>query len=263
MSEVNKFAQPDAAAAAYLINFLDTADHYPDIIEYRRLFNQRLGLAPGGKFLEVGCGIGGAAIPVADISGPTGLVAGVDINPALLDVAIERAGQRPGIEFRLGNACAIPYPDHYFDAARCERVFLYLPDRLAAIREMMRVVKPGGRVHLIDADVPSAAIYSAKPALTQKMLQTVAASIPNPCSGRELPFLARKAGLRDLRIDTFASSFPHEFLISTMSGALYKAAETGVVPRSGVDEWLAEQAALNASGDFFQMWSLVMITGTV
>ena len=93
MPEVNQFAQPDAdaAAAAYLISFLDTLDHYPHIIEYRRLFNQRLGLAPGNRFLEVGCGIGGAAIPVAGITGATGLVAGVDLSPAMIDVAIERA----------------------------------------------------------------------------------------------------------------------------------------------------------------------------
>ena len=128
---------------------------------------------------------------------------------------------------------------------------------------MMRVVKPGGHVHIIDTDVPSAAAYSANPALTRKLMATVAASIPNPRSGRELPFLARKAGLRDLQIDTFMSSFPHEFMLSAMSGALYKAAEAGVVPRAEVDEWLAEQAALKASGDFFQMWPLVMVIGTV
>ena len=53
------------------------------------------------------------------------------------------------MEFRVGEACAIPYPDGFFDAGRCERVFLYVPDRLAAIQEMRRVLKPGGRVAVI------------------------------------------------------------------------------------------------------------------
>lgn len=108
-----------------------------------------------------------ATFPIADLTGPTRLAAGVDISSVLIAVAQHRAANRPGLEFRIGEACAIPYRNGFFDVARSERVFLYLPDRLAAIREMKRVVKPGGLVCLIDTDVDSTAIYSTKPALTR------------------------------------------------------------------------------------------------
>jgi ubiquinone/menaquinone biosynthesis C-methylase UbiE len=262
MSELNKFTQPDSSAD-FFVNFLDTLDRHPQVAAFRNDVHKRMGLAAGGKFLDVGCGVGGATIPVAEYTGAAGLTAGVDISSAMLDVALRRANNRPGIEFQLGDACAIPYPDGFFDVARCERVFLYLPDRLAAIREMMRVVKPGGRIYLIDTEVSSPAIYTANPAVAQKMLSIVAASVPNPQSGRELPSLARKAGLRDISAEAFAMTFPHEFLTRALAGSLYKAAENGIVPRAEVDDWLGEQAALHASGDFFQMYFLVLVTGSV
>lgn len=117
---------------------------------------------------------------------------------------------------------------------------------------MRRVVKPGGRVCLVDTDIDSTAIYSTKPALTGKMTSIVVASIPNPNSARELPALARQAGLKDIQTETFALTTPYEFLVRAMAGSLSKAAEDGVVPRAEVDEWLGEQASLHGSGDFFQ-----------
>jgi ubiquinone/menaquinone biosynthesis C-methylase UbiE len=253
MSEIGKFTQPDTAPA-YFIDFLDSLDNQTGIRNFRAEAAGRLNLSPGDKVLDVGCGIGGATFPLADLTGPTGVAAGLDVSTALIDVATRRAKNRPGIGFHAGDACTIPYPDGFFDAARTERVFLYLPDRLAAIHEMKRVVKPGGRVSLIDTDIDSTAIYSKKPALTRKMTSIVAASLPNPNSARELPALARQSGLADLKAETFAVVTPYEFLVRVMAGSLSRAAEDGVVSRSEVDEWLGEQASLHAKDDFFQMW---------
>lgn len=262
IAQISNFTQPDTSPG-YFIDFLDFLDNHADIKNFRAETAKRLNLAAGQKVLDVGCGIGGATFPLAEITGPTGLAAGVDISSALIDVASRRASNRPGLEFRVGEACAIPYPDGFFDVARSERVFLYLPDRLAAIHEMKRVVKPGGRVLLIDTDIDCTAIYSTKPALTRKMTSLVAASMPNPNSARELPALARRAGLKDIKTETFAATTPHEFLVRAMAGSVSKAADEGVIPRAEVDEWLGEQASLHASGDFFQVWVFVLSSGTV
>jgi ubiquinone/menaquinone biosynthesis C-methylase UbiE len=213
--------------------------------------------------LDLGCGIGGATLTIAEITGPTGLAAGVDLSCSMIEYATRRTANRREIEFRLSDACSVPYPDGFFDVARSERLFLYLPDRLAAINEMMRVVKPGGRVSLLDTDIDCTGVYSKNPALIRKMTSLVAASMPNPNSARELPALAREAGLKDLKTEVFAISTPHEFFLRAMAGSLLKAAEDGIVPRAEVDECLAEQAALHASEDFFQMWTFVHVTGNV
>ena len=178
-------------------------------------------------------------------------------------MALQRGGNRPGLEFRVGDACAVPYPDGFFDVARSERLFLYLPNRLAAIQEMKRVVKAGGRVWLIDTDIDSTAVYSSKPELMRKMTSIVATSMPNPNSGRELPALAKQAGLRNIETEIFAISTPHDFFLRAMASSLLKAAEDGIVPRSEVEECLGEQASLHAKGDFFQAWLFVVLSGVV
>jgi SAM-dependent methyltransferase len=262
MTEPGKFTQPDIAPA-YFTEFLELLDGYANFRNFRVETARRLKIAAGDKVLDIGCGIGGATFPIADLTGPRGLVAGIDVSSALIEFASGRAAGRPGVEFRVGDAGAIPYPTGFFDAARTERVFLYLPDRLAAIREMKRVVKPGGRVCLIDTDFDTTAIYSGNTALTRRMTSTVAASLPNPNSARELPALARKAGLKDIEIETVALTTPYEFLVHVMGVALHKAAEAGIVPRVEVDEWLAEQASIQARGDFFQAWLFVHVSATV
>jgi ubiquinone/menaquinone biosynthesis C-methylase UbiE len=262
MAEIAKFTQPDTAPA-YFIDFLNSLDNQPNVKNFRTETARRLNLSPGQKVLDVGCGIGGATFPLSDVTGPSGLTAGLDISAALIEVATQRANGRPGLEFRVGDAGSIPYPGRFFDAARTERVFLYLPDRLGVIHEMKRVVKPGGRVCLIDTDIDCTAIYSTKPALTRRMTSIVAASMPNPNSARELPALARQAGLRNITTEAFAFTTPHEFLVRAMAGSLFKAAEKGIVPRAEVDEWLSEQAWLDSQGEFFQMWLFVLVMGEV
>jgi ubiquinone/menaquinone biosynthesis C-methylase UbiE len=262
MAELTNFTQADTSPA-FFIDFLEFLDNYAGIKALRNQSNQKLNIRAGHKVLDVGCGIGGATIPIAEITGPTGFVAGIDLSSAMIEYAAKRTSNQPWVEFRVADAGSIPYPDKFFDVARSERLFLYLPDRLAALKEMVRVVKPGGRVYLADTDIDSVATYSQNPGLARKMTSLVAASMPNPNSGRELPSLVRKAGLKNLEIETFAMSTPYEFFLRAIPGSLIKAAEAGVINQAELKEFLDEQAALHASGDFFQVWSSIRVIGTV
>jgi len=126
MAEMSNFTQPDTAAA-YLIDFLQFLDNHTEIKNLRAECIKRMNLVIGNKVLDLGCGIGGATFPIADAIGPTGLAAGIDISSAMIEVANRRACNRPGLEFRIGDACAVPYPDEFFDVARTERLFLTCP----------------------------------------------------------------------------------------------------------------------------------------
>jgi ubiquinone/menaquinone biosynthesis C-methylase UbiE len=262
MSRIGGFTQPDTSPE-YFINFLEFLDKQDSIKNIRAHAARQLNLAAGHKVLDVGCGIGGATFPIAEAVGPNGLAAGIDISLAMIEAVRKRAAGRPGVDFQVGDATSIPFADKFFDSARCERVFLYLPDRLAAIREMMRVVKPGGRICLVDTELDSSAIYSKNPALTRKMTSLVAASMPNPNSARELPALARQAGLKDVQADCFAIATPYEFFQRVAVGTVLKAAENGIVPSSEVEEWLTEQQTLHERGEFLQLWLMMVATGTV
>jgi ubiquinone/menaquinone biosynthesis C-methylase UbiE len=261
MSQMTNFTQPDVDPS-FFIAFLEFLDKQEGIRNIRREAQQSMGLTAGQKALDIGCGIGGATFLMAEITGPEGLAAGADISQAMIDTASSRVGGRKGLEFRVADACAVPYANATFDAARSERLFLYLPDRVACVREMKRVVKPGGQVCLLDVDIDATAIYSRDAKRMRKMTSVVADSMPNPNSARELPSIAKQGGLKDIRVKTFALSTPHEFFLRAIASSLLKAAEAGE-SREEVEACLAEQAELQASGDFFQVWIFAMVTGTV
>jgi hypothetical protein len=78
-----------------------------------------------------------------------------------------------------------------------------------------------------------------------------------------LPALARKAGLKEVKFETFAVTTPYEFQSMAMAGTLAKAVEKGIVTSAEVEEWFAEQASVHASGDFFHFWMFVLASGMV
>ena len=78
---------------------------------------------------------------IADLVGPEGNACGVDISEIMLAEAAARANGLGNIEFTKGEAYALPHENAAFDAVRMERVLPYVPDRIRAIREMMRVTR--------------------------------------------------------------------------------------------------------------------------
>ena len=101
------------------------------------------GIADSQRVLDVACGSGVAARAAADRVGPTGSVIGLDLNPAMLEVA---AATRDDIEWRQGDAARLPFGDQEFDAVLCQSALFFFPDVDAAVAEMARVVRPGGAV---------------------------------------------------------------------------------------------------------------------
>ena len=109
-------------------------------------------LRPGDVVLDLGCGAGFDAFVAALTVGPSGRVAGVDLSPEMLAVA-ERGRAAAGlstVEFRQADAEALPYPDASFDVALSNGVLNLIPDKPAALRDVFRVLKPGGRLQVCD-----------------------------------------------------------------------------------------------------------------
>jgi SAM-dependent methyltransferase len=101
-------------------------------------------LRPGEHVLDVACGTGVVTRLAAEQVGG-GAVAGVDINPGMLQVARNVAGDT-AIEWHEASAEALPLGDATFDVALCQMGLQFFPDRPGALREMRRVLRPGGRV---------------------------------------------------------------------------------------------------------------------
>lgn len=100
-------------------------------------------LRPGEAALDVACGTGAVTRVAAEQVGGTGRVAGLDLDPGMLEIA-KRNTAAP-VDWKLGDAQAMPFGDGEFDAALCQQGFQFLPDRMAGLREIRRVLRPGGR----------------------------------------------------------------------------------------------------------------------
>jgi demethylmenaquinone methyltransferase / 2-methoxy-6-polyprenyl-1,4-benzoquinol methylase len=108
-------------------------------------------VGPGDRVLDVATGTGDLAIELARRVGADGEVIGSDFSEGMLELARQKA---PGLRFEHGNALALPYDDDSFDAATVgfgARNFSDLPQGL---REMTRVVRPGGRVVILEITTP-------------------------------------------------------------------------------------------------------------
>jgi SAM-dependent methyltransferase len=106
-----------------------------------------LAVEPGEAVLDVACGPGPVTRLAAARSGPAGRVTGCDVSPAMLMIAAG-LGQVTGgaaIDYRQAPADCLPVPDENFDAVSCQQGLQFFPDRVGALTEMRRALKPGGR----------------------------------------------------------------------------------------------------------------------
>lgn len=102
-------------------------------------------IGEGDHVLDVGCGTGIVAREAISRVGPTGQVIGLDLNAEMLAVAKKLNSK---IRWHQGDALDMPFEDETFDVVVCQFVLMYLPNRVAAIKEMLRVLKPNGRLAL-------------------------------------------------------------------------------------------------------------------
>lgn len=142
--------------------------------------------------LDVGSGTGINLLEAARVFAPTRQLCGIDISPGMVSVAQAKASAL-GIpaQFTVGDAESLPYPDNTFDLVLCNSVLHWFRNRNAAVREIARVLRPGGQVAVICAAAPG---FTEWLELMHGLMRTVtgrASSQPLP----QLPTAAEVAGL--------------------------------------------------------------------
>lgn len=137
--------RPNPSPAEMFDEFFGSALFVP----WSRLLLEHAAPQPGEHVLDLACGAGTVARQVAPIIGKHGRVVGADINPGMLAVARARPSSAGvPIEWVEGNAMALDFPDESFDLVLCQQGLQFFPDRVAALREIWRVTRFGGRVTL-------------------------------------------------------------------------------------------------------------------
>jgi len=238
-----------------LAEYMEVLYRRRDVLRRRRLVQEALDAQPGERVLDVGCGPGFYVTELLERVGSEGSVTGIDGAPAMLAVAAKRVEGHENVEFHQADATALPVPDGAFDAAVSVQVLEYVPDTTAALAEMARALRPGGRLVIWDVDWSTVSWHSADPARMRRLLDAWDRHLTHPALPRTLAPRLREAGFEDMQAEghAFATTALDP---ETYGGSLADLIVGYAVAQGGMDAddaaaWKAEQEELEARGEFY------------
>jgi arsenite methyltransferase len=230
--------------------------HIGDAVRRRGLVRASLAAAPGESIVDVGRGPGFLSAELRQEVGPAGSVVGVDSSPAMLALAARRCQGLGNVTLHQGDATSVPVADASFDGAVCVQVLEYVADTLAALRELYRTLRPGGRVVVWDIDWATVSWHSKDPARMTRVLDAWDEHLAHPPLPRVLAPAMRLAGFQDVRME------PHPFATACFEPGSYGVAIIPVIAsfvsgRRGVsgDDASAWASELNELGEHDEFYS--------
>jgi ubiquinone/menaquinone biosynthesis C-methylase UbiE len=161
-------------------------------------------LEAGLDLLDLGCGPGSITAGFADLVAP-GSVLGIDSSADVIAQASDAHADVANVEFREGNVYDLDVPDESFDVVHAHQLLQHLADPVAALREMRRVVRPGGIVAAREADFGAMTWYPEVPELEEwrELYRELArGNRGEPDAGRRLPAWAAEAGFAEVEVSS-------------------------------------------------------------
>jgi ubiquinone/menaquinone biosynthesis C-methylase UbiE len=249
-----------------------TARAFPDYLTrmaaelaaVKRGLHDLLGVGPGDRVLDVGCGTGADVRALAERVGPHGRAVGIDNSQLLIDEASAQSADGAPVELRVGDAHALPFEDGAFDACRAERVMMHLADPDRALAELVRVTRPGGRVLVADPDHGMWAVDTPHVDATRRLLAWWFDFIANPWVARRMPGRFAAAGLADVEVSLSPIVLRDLTAADAMTGiarAASAAAAEGVLSAEERDKFDGALRAAQREARFLMCGAMVVSLG--
>lgn len=188
--------------AAKLIACLEFLRSLPAVAAYKKRALAGLRLEPGGVAADIGCGLGHDLPELAQGVGPGGVVVGVDSSGKLLAEA-RRTARHPAVWLLRCDAHRLALADASLDAVRADRTLQHVADPDRVIAEMVRALRPGGRLCCAEPDWPSFAIDCHDAATAALVAARWRGGFRNPDIGRKLAGKLRAAGLQGVWVEGY------------------------------------------------------------
>ncbi len=226
-----------------------------DLVLRRSRVVEALHLCRGERVLEIGCGGGFYTADVAWCVGPTGQVCAIDLSADQIAAAESHCADLAWVNCRVADALALPYEDSAFDVVYGVQVFEYVTPLEGALREIQRVLRPGGRCAILATDWSTAVWHSRHPDRMQRVLRAWAAHSPTPNLPSILSVQLRQAGLEPLRQTPMPvlNRSAHEHSFSHWIAQMIRAFVVGrqAITAAEAEAWLQEFDTLEEQGANF------------
>jgi len=226
-----RFADSAYALAARL----DAIEELPTVAELRRYSYDLLCLEPADSVVDVGTGTGRA---VAELTAFGIHAIGIDLDERMLSIARSR---HPDADLRIGTAERLPIRTSTMAGYRADKVLHQIAEPATAAREARRVLRPGGRAVLLGQDWDTIVIDSGDGALTRRIVQARADTIPQPQIARGYRNLLLDAGFQAVSLEIRTGVFTDPLLLDMLAGFAGAALKTGAITDEQATAWLTEQ----------------------
>lgn len=248
----------------FALRFFDAGNQLPGIRALKPIMLDQLALQRGLHVLEVGCGTGDDVRTIARRVGPDGRVLGIDTSALTVAEAARRSeGRNLPVAFRVGDAFALDLPGRSVDRCRAERLLMHANgDPTVIVGELMRVLRPQGRLVVFDFDWDTLVIDGAERELTRRIVRSYSDGVRNGWVGRALPRLLRDAGVSNLTVIPHAIEVPFDFFGWVLSGHLDAAIAAGTFTPEEMIGWWDELDAAHERGRFFAAILGFVVAGT-
>lgn len=227
----------------------------PDIVRQRLAVLSTLSLQLGESVLDAGCGTGLLLELLAQSVGTTGVAAGVDYSEDMLAVARRRCGDFPQVSFTRSSVETLDFDNGTFDAVSCTQVLLYVDNVKQALAEMVRVLKPGGRLVIVETDWDGAILHSSEPATTRRIFDSWDESVSHPNLPRRLKSMLAANGLARIRVEAVpiinTQYSEIEFSRNMIGNLADVAVKRAVISEEQAESWKRDMQVLADRGEYF------------
>jgi ubiquinone/menaquinone biosynthesis C-methylase UbiE len=262
------FSDVDAVGAlgrGALLSYLDRITRLPQIRYTRRLAAEALRVRRGHLVLDAGTAVGDFARDLAFMTGQLGSVTALDNSASVLSMAKARHdGSR--VHYVRGDISALAFPDATFDRVHSERVLRSVPDPDRAVAELIRVLRPHGRLCVVDTDWEAVQLDGPPEPVLRRAREMIANVGPSTgrSMGRTLRRRLIRAGLADVGTEpvTFAVTDPDEASALTPMFRPATGPFAGLVPPDFQERWFAEVDKAVADGTFLFATTIWVSWGT-
>jgi arsenite methyltransferase len=243
--------------SAQVVDRIERMYGSPPVVAQRARTRAALAIRPGEHGLDVGCGMGLLSCEMAGEVGPRGRISGIDGSEKMLTAARKRAEREQvadRITFMLGDAGRLEFAPATFDFAVAVQVYLYVADVERALTEAARVLRPHGRLVIVDTDWDSCVWLTSDRARQRRMMEARTREFAQPHLPPALPGLIRRAGLDLLDVQVLPllelRCDPDSFSSGAIDGTAAMAIRFGIEP-SEAEAWSRDLKARTGEGEYF------------